>query len=496
MTLFDHLEKLVPARFNAYRERDLVTRLISDIDGLQFFPLRVLFPVASGLIGIVAVSTLSWFLIPLAGYILFASLLLAGIVSFVVTYSAVRLGEQASAHASAELKESLNQFLDGALDIACLNASQNVTKTIQSHISAIEKVESRRTVTSGMATFSTTLIQGIATILTFSVATDAFRHGHIDGVLVAVLTLLPLAAFEVTASFPTAAASYFRAQGHAKRINEILDTDPDYDGSEKEIHHKPSSMKLTEAAAHWPLNPESTLSNISCELTQSEHLAVIGESGSGKSTFAAMLVKSLPLTQGVYLIDGIDSAALPGESIRTHFISTGVESHIFATSLRNNLLCAARRDRPEVSDDVLIESLTKAQLDNWFNSLPRGLDTVIGELGMTMSGGQAQRLKIARMFVAQPDVWVLDEPTEYLDDHLADLLLSAIRGEVENRMFILLTHRMLDSVLADKILMLRNGRQIAFDTPKTLQEEVAEYRYSLTIAEEARKRVAKAIRKY
>ena len=149
-----------------------------------------------------------------------------------------------------------------------------------------------------------------------------------------------------------------------------------------------------------------------------------------------------------------------------------------------------------MSDDVLIESLTKAQLDNWFNSLPRGLDTVIGELGMTMSGGQAQRLKIARMFVAQPDVWVLDEPTEYLDDHLADLLLSAIRGEVENRMFILLTHRMLDSVLADKILMLRNGRQIAFDTPKTLQEEVAEYRYSLTIAEEARKRVAKAIRKY
>ena len=183
-------------------------------------------------------------------------------------------------------------------------------------------------------------------------------------------------------------------------------------------------------------------------------VALIGESGAGKSTVVNLLFRFLDPEAGRVTIGGSDIRSLRQEDVRRTFALAGQEAHVFNSTIRENLLLA----QPEATEVELIEVLRRARLDEWLATLPRGLDTLVGEEGSRLSGGQRQRLVLARALLVGAPVLVLDEPTAHLDPATAEQLMQDVFAAVDGQSILLITHRREGLDLVDRVIELENGR--------------------------------------
>jgi ABC-type multidrug transport system fused ATPase/permease subunit len=181
-------------------------------------------------------------------------------------------------------------------------------------------------------------------------------------------------------------------------------------------------------------------------------VAVVGPSGAGKSTLAAVLLRFLPYDGSVTLA-GVELAALDGDVVRRYVGLCAQDAHVFDTTLEQNLRVA----RPEATTAELDTALTAARLDSWVDSLPLGLATELGERGAATSGGQRQRLALARALLADFPVLLLDEPGEHLDVETADRLTADLLDATRGRTTVLVTHRLAGLAAVDEVVVLDRG---------------------------------------
>ncbi|MEJ2868706.1 thiol reductant ABC exporter subunit CydC [Actinomycetospora sp. OC33-EN08] len=208
-------------------------------------------------------------------------------------------------------------------------------------------------------------------------------------------------------------------------------------------------VRVRDLTAGWdPAAP--ALRGVDLDLPPRARVAVTGASGSGKSTLAAVLLKFLDPTSGSATVDGVDLRDLPGDDVRRRVGLLGDHDHVFTASLRANLLLAA----PSAGDDALRAALERVHLDGWVGSLAEGLDTVIGPA--SISGGERRRLAAARLVLADPAVWILDEPTEGLDHDTAQALMADLLAGPHT--VLLLSHRTEGLDRMDTVLELADGR--------------------------------------
>ncbi len=216
-------------------------------------------------------------------------------------------------------------------------------------------------------------------------------------------------------------------------------------------------LSLRGVRADWdPAAVDPCLDLVDLELRAGEVVAVRGPSGSGKSTLAAVLQRFLDPTDGQVLLDGVDVTDLAGDDVRSVVGRVGDDEHVFATSVRQNLLLAA----PDRSDDDLLAVLDAVRLDEWFRALPRGLDSRVGDGGSPMSGGERRRLAMARALLADVRVLVLDEPSEGLDVETGRQLVADLLEARSGRTVLLLAHRDEGVDRADRVLDLRDGKLV------------------------------------
>jgi ABC-type transport system involved in cytochrome bd biosynthesis fused ATPase/permease subunit len=312
-------------------------------------------------------------------------------------------------------------------------------------------------------------------LVSVGAAIQAVNTGTLDGVFLVVIALIPMAAFEAVASFPAAALSLARVQGSAERICEVLDTPDPVLEPESPVQVSGDEIWISEVSAHWPGSTRSAITGIDLLTAPGSQIGLVGGSGSGKSSIAAVVAKFLTPSDGRYSLGSIDSINLAGESVREVIKLSLQDSHVFATSIAENLKLAWPEHEYSPSDDQLWVALDKALLSDWVHSLPNGLDTVIGERGTSMSGGQRQRLIAARMFLACPDVWILDEPTEHLNDELADELIANLVSCSNGKTLIVATHRILDTKSFDHVLVLDQGVVTESGAPSQLAASVGDY---------------------
>ena len=177
------------------------------------------------------------------------------------------------------------------------------------------------------------------------------------------------------------------------------------------------------------------------EVGPGERLLVTGPSGSGKSTFAAVTVRFLEPAAGTLELVGsggpIDVGLLAGDDVRRAVCLCAQDPHVFDTSILENVRLA----RPDATDRQVASALAAAQLNGWIDSLPDGLETLVGEHGARISGGQRQRLSLARALLADAPIVVLDEPTEHLDEATASALVADLLAATTGRTVVMITHR-------------------------------------------------------
>jgi thiol reductant ABC exporter CydC subunit len=449
--IFDRLENLAPAGLPAFRRGDLLARLVSDVDSIQDLPLRVFLPIASGVLAAGFAIGLSSWMLPQAGLTMFLTLLFAATIIPAISMRNAAMTETESAQIRGDFIDELIEFYSGNADIISLGQQDAAIKRLLDLDRQLTKAASKHAYSTGLASGLLHLAQGVAIIVFAWVAIEAFTQGKLDGVFLVVLVLIPIVAFESVSNFPTATLALARVRGSAARIVEILDceaavTEPI---SSREISGY--DLQLRAVSARWPQVEEAAISNLNLSVPVNTSIGLVGPSGSGKSTIIALFLKFLSPSEGHYLIDEFDSNDVTGTDIRQRLILSSPEQHIFSTTILENLLIASD-DPANLSANEVWLALEQVDLASWVRSLPDQLETQLGERGSTMSGGQRQRLTLARLFIAKPNVWILDEPTEHLDSALADRIMENIASQTRASSLIVASHRTADTEKLDQIV--------------------------------------------
>ncbi|SHF72713.1 ATP-binding cassette, subfamily B [Caldanaerobius fijiensis DSM 17918] len=247
-------------------------------------------------------------------------------------------------------------------------------------------------------------------------------------------------------------SQFSQASASIKRIFEYLDHEPERDG-QRELPDSVQGYVRYEGVYFSYDGQKDVLKDINLVVEAGHMVALVGPTGSGKTTLTRLLMRLYAPDRGRITIDGIDIAELTLKSLRKSIGWVPQETYLFDASIRENLLYA----RPDATEQEIEEACKKAQIHNFIMSLPDGYDTVIGERGIKLSGGERQRLSIARAILKDPNILVMDEPTSELDALTEAALWEAINKHFKGRTVLVVAHRLSTVRSADKIVVMEKG---------------------------------------
>ncbi|MER6403210.1 thiol reductant ABC exporter subunit CydD [Streptomyces viridosporus] len=458
VAVFRRLERLAPAGLREARRGDLLSRLVADVDALQDYWLRWLLPAgAAVVVSALSVGFTAW-LLPEAGAVLAAGLLAAGAGVPLLTGAVARRAERRLAPARGVLATRVTDLLTGTAELTVAGALPARTAEARRADGTLTRIASRAATATALGDGLTALISGLTVAAAALVGVQAVAAGRLEGVALAVVVLTPLAAFEAVLGMPLAVQYRQRVRRSAERVYEVLDAPVPVREPERprKAPASPFPLVLKGLTARYAGQDRDALAGLDLTLERGRRIAVVGPSGSGKTTLAQVLLRFLDPGAGAYTLAGVDACALDGDDVRRLVGLCAQDAHLFDSTVRENLLLAKR----DATEDDLRDVLARVRLLEWADSLPDGLDTLVGEHGARLSGGQRQRLALARALLADFPVLVLDEPAEHLDLPTADALTADLLAATEGRTTLLITHRLAGLEAVDEIIVLDGGRVV------------------------------------
>ena len=458
VAVYRRLERLAPAGLRRTRRGDLLSRLVADVDALQDYWLRWLLPAGSAAIVSAASIGFTAWLLPEAGLALAVGLVAAGAGVPLVTGAVARRAERRLAPARGVLATRVTDLLTGTAELTVAGALPARTAEARRADGTLTRIASRAATATALGDGLTALLSGLTVAATALVGAQAVADGRLGGVTMAVVVLTPLAAFEAVLGLPLAVQYRQRVRRSAERVYEVLDA-PEPVREPEQPRQAPASpfpVALKGLTARYEGQDRDALDGLDLTLHQGRRIAVVGPSGSGKTTLAQVLLRFLDPDAGSYTLAGVDAHALDGDDVRRLVGLCAQDAHLFDSSVRENLLLA----RKDATEGDLRDALARARLVDWADSLPDGLDTLVGEHGARLSGGQRQRLALARALLADFPVLVLDEPAEHLDLPTADALTADLLAATEGRTTLLITHRLAGLETVDEVVVLDEGRAV------------------------------------
>ncbi|WUW22905.1 thiol reductant ABC exporter subunit CydD [Streptomyces sp. NBC_01463] len=458
VAVYRSLERIAPAGLRRTRRGDLLSRLVADVDALQDYWLRWLLPAGTAVVVGAGAAGFTGWLLPEAGLVLAAGLLLAGVGVPLVSGACARHAERRLAPARAALATRITDLLGGTAELTVAGALPGRLNRTREADGVLTRIASRAATATALGSGLSALIAGLTVVAAALVALPAVADGRLAGVELAVVVLTPLAAFEAVTGLPLAVQYRQRVKRSAERVFEVLDAPvPVREPAEPaEAPASPFPLEVRGLSARYAEDGPDALDSVDLTLEAGRRIAVVGPSGSGKTTLAQVLLRFLDARTGTYRIGGVDASALDGDTVRRFVGLCAQDAHIFDSSIRENLRLA----RTGATDAELREALRRARLLDWAEALPDGLDTLVGEHGARLSGGQRQRLALARALLADFPVLVLDEPAEHLDLPTADALTADLLAATRGRTTVLITHRLEGLDAVDEVVVLEAGAAV------------------------------------
>ncbi|WP_351228944.1 ABC transporter ATP-binding protein [Streptomyces sp. NPDC002133] len=272
-----------------------------------------------------------------------------------------------------------------------------------------------------------------------------------------------------------------QARAGVERVLELIDTEPAIKDGTKELPaDAPATVEFDDVGFAYGEASQPVLDGFSLKIRPGETVAVVGSSGSGKSTVSLLLPRFYDVTRGAVLVGGHDVRELTMESLRAAIGLVPEDSFLFSDTVRSNIAYG----KPDATDEEVVQAARTAQADRFIDALPDGYATKVGEHGLTLSGGQRQRIALARAILADPRLLLLDDATSAVDARVEHEIHEALRGVMAGRTTLLIAHRRSTLGLADRIAVLDEGRLADIGTHDELQERSALYRRLLTDPDE------------
>ena len=473
--VFAHVQKMPLAFFTRTQTGALVTRLNNDVLGAQEAFTDILGTVVSNLISValvlVAMFFLSWQL-TLVSLILLPAFVLPARWLGRRLQGITREAYALNAQMNTTMTERFN--VSGALLVKLFGRPGEEARSFDDKAGRVRDIGVTQAMYARFFFVALMLTAALATALVYGWGGILAVHGALDVGTVVALTAYLSRLYGPLTSLSNINVDIMTALVSFERVFEVLDLPPmiaekpdavviprgparvqfDHVGFSYPTAEEVSLASLESVATLDRTQTDPVLFDVSFEINPGELVALVGPSGAGKTTLSHLVPRLYDVRSGAVRVHGIDVRDATLDSLRESIGMVTQDAHMFHESIRSNLLYA----RPDASDDEVTEALRGAQILPLVESLPDGLDTLVGDRGYRLSGGEKQRLAIARLLLKAPDIVVLDEATAHLDSESELAVQDALRTALTGRTSLVIAHRLSTVRDADQILVVDGGR--------------------------------------
>jgi len=451
---FQQLIPLVPGRLSILRSGDLLSRMTADIDALDSLYLRLLAPAIVATIGVTAVTVFLAFYAPVIS--LTTGLMLV-VASGVVPWVFSRLGRSGAEKIvvlAANFRIRQVDMMQGFTDLIANQAYVRFSNFLEQFSDLMLNTHRQNNRLSAISSAITFLLAQITVLLALVLGAILFKESLLSGTDLALVIFCVLAAFELVTPLPVALQMLTKLQKAARRIRQVTEMSPTAPRHiQVEVLPERYDLQLNNVSFRYPDQQNWVLKNISLAIPQGSKIAIVGVSGSGKTTLLHLLMRYYDPDEGNVLIAEHNLKQLDTDQLMTCFGVLSQRSQLFAASIKQNLLIA----KPKALATELDAAIQAAGLDKFISYLPEGLDTWVGESGVKVSGGEARRIALARLYLKNAPVLILDEPTEGLDSDTERDVFKALANFARDKTVIMVTHREAGLGLVDVVYSMEQG---------------------------------------
>lgn len=466
---FKKLAPLIPGRISNLRDADLLNRLVADVDAMDHVYLRLVSPVTVGVFGIFFLTLfLMWFDSSL-GLILGSILLIMLVVWPVLFYKLGKRNGGELTQNKADLRVTTLDWIEGYSELTLFGAEERYRNAIletQHKLMANQFVNANLT---GMASAALMLFNGLTLVLMLWLAADGVG-GNAPDPFIALMAFATMASFELLMPIAGAFQHLGQTLSSARRLNEVILSEPEVQFAEEKLDiNKPLDITFSNVTFNYPDSERSVLNAVDLTIPATHKVAIVGQTGSGKSTLIQLLTRYWDPKKGYISIAGIELTQWNESQLRESISVVSQRVDILNGTLRDNLLIA----RPEATDDHLANILKDVGLEKLLEN--NALDSWLGDGGRQLSGGEKRRIGIARAILHDAPILLLDEPTEGLDKQTEHSIMTLFEKHFEGKTVIFITHRLIGLESMDSIVLIEQGEIVENGSHEKLLNEAGRY---------------------
>ncbi len=466
---FEKLSPLIPGRLSSMRDADVLNRLVADVDAMDHVYLRLISPVIIGIFGILTLTAVlaffDWHLALLLGAVLTVMLLVWPVLFY-------KLGKNNGVHLTqrkAELRVATLDWLQGYSELSIFGAEERYRNMIlekQNKLLSNQYVNANIT---GLASGLLMLANGLTLVVMLWFAADGVG-GRAPDPLIALFAFATMASFEILMPIAGAFQHLGQTLTSARRLNEVILAKPDVVFPPHSARDdKPLDIEFDNVSFTYPDGQKNVLNNLSLTFPTDSKTAIVGQTGSGKSTLIQLLCRYWDVNQGEVRIGGAALQNWSESDLRAAITVVSQRVDVLNGTLRDNLLMAA----PQATDAELTDILTQVDLGGLLQE--PGLNAWLGDGGRQLSGGEKRRIGIARALLRDAPILLLDEPTEGLDKRTEQKVMELFNQHFVNKTVIFITHRLIELENMDSIFLIEQGEIIEQGNHQTLIAKQGRY---------------------
>lgn len=451
--VYKALRKLAPSKLESKEKGNLISVITSDIELLEVFYAHTVAPIAIAIITSIIIALV------LGSINIYFGLISAGfyiIVGYVIPVFSSKYGNKAGVEYREEFAKTnsfLLESLKGIKEVLLFNQGEKRLAKINENSDRLNAKLDDIKKHEGIIRACTDVTIMIAILTFLFVGIHLMQNNVLNlGELIVAIVLLS-SSFGPVVALSNLSNNLIHTFACAQRLFDILDEVPAVDEVEGEITLKTSEMSIENMDFNYGDRNEKLLNNINLDIRKGEKIAILGESGCGKSTLLKLMMRFWDVNNGSINIDNKNIKNVPTKTLRKTQTLVTQETFLFNDSIENNI----KIGKIDATEEEVIEACKKASIHDFITTLPQGYKTNVGELGGNLSSGERQRLGIARAFLHDGDILILDEPTSNLDTLNEAEILKSLENHCKDKTVVMVSHRKSSAAICDKKIYVKNN---------------------------------------
>ena len=451
--VFKALRKLSPAKLESKEKGNLISVITSDIELLEVFYAHTVAPIAIAIITSIIMTIILWNINPVYGVV---SAVFYIIVGYFIPVISSKFGKDAGVEYREEFSKTNSHLLEslkGIKEILLFDEGKNRLNQINKNSDLLDEKMAGIKKHEGIIRAFTDVTIMIAILTFLFISINLYNAGSINIGQGLVAIVILSSSFGPVVALSNLSNNLVQTFACAQRLFDILDEVPAVNEVDGDIELESSHINVENVNFAYKDRDENLLKDINLEIKPGDKIGILGESGCGKSTFLKLLMRFWDVNEGSISLDNKNIKTMPTKTLRRSQSLVTQETFLFNDTIENNI----KIGKKDATEEEIIAACKKASIHEFITTLPQGYKTNAGELGSNFSSGEKQRIGIARAFLHDADILILDEPTSNLDTLNEAEILKSINNECKDKSIVMVSHRKSSVSICDKKIYVKNN---------------------------------------